>query len=503
MNFRSALVVPRLAIVGVLVAAVAAGCGAASATKAGKHGGPVVLRIATRDVDLVGEPPIAYFVRRVGQLSGGTMRIDVAGFWGSGRAGAEQEIVRAVATGSVDLGAAGTRVFDTLGVSSMEALTAPMLIDSYPLERAVIASDVPRKMLPGLDKLGVTGLAVVGEWLRKPVAVKRPLLEPADWRGITFAAFRSRAAAASIRALGARPSDVWGSAQSAALGDGRLEGAENDLGTYIGSSRQEQAPYVTANVNLWPRTTAVIANTKRFSRLTSEQQGWLRQAAADAASRSTGMFDQDGQITAALCKLGAHISNATEQQLAALRRALEPVYVELERDPQTKAFVARIEQLKRSTPRGPALRIPAGCAGHSPVPRASASTGDLGALNGTYRFVVSDAELKANGVTGAFVISQNHGIFTWVLHDGRWRIHQQANNKLFNSCNGNFGGRYRLKGDLITVEPPPSGTCASTGGSPITARWKLADGQLRFTVVGAADPTLRTWFTAHPWKRIG
>jgi TRAP-type C4-dicarboxylate transport system substrate-binding protein len=238
MNFRSALVVPRLAIVGVLVAAVAAGCGAASATKAGKHGGPVVLRIATRDVDLVGEPPIAYFVRRVGQLSGGTMRIDVAGFWGSGRAGAEQEIVRAVATGSVDLGAAGTRVFDTLGVSSMEALTAPMLIDSYPLERAVIASDVPRKMLPGLDKLGVTGLAVVGEWLRKPVAVKRPLLEPADWRGITFAAFRSRAAAASIRALGARPSDVWGSAQSAALGDGRLEGAENDLGTYIGSSRQ-------------------------------------------------------------------------------------------------------------------------------------------------------------------------------------------------------------------------------------------------------------------------
>ena len=48
--------------------------------------------------------------------------------------------MRAVAAGQVDLGWSGTRVFDTMGVTSFQALHAPMLIDSYALQHAVIAS---------------------------------------------------------------------------------------------------------------------------------------------------------------------------------------------------------------------------------------------------------------------------------------------------------------------------------------------------------------------------
>src|SRR5207244_458877 len=104
-----------------------------------------------------------------------------------------------VAAGSADLGWVGTRVFDTLGNDSFQALTAPMLIDSYPLERAVIESNVPRQMLGTLDSLRVTGLSMLGDGLRKPIGVRRPLLGPADWRGIVFESIRSNGQAEAIQ----------------------------------------------------------------------------------------------------------------------------------------------------------------------------------------------------------------------------------------------------------------------------------------------------------------
>ena len=132
--------------------------------------------------------------------------------WGSFSPDAEQKAVRDVAAGKADLTPAGPRVFDTLGVKSFQALTAPMLIDSYPLEDAVAKSDIPGQMLAMLENLGVTGLGILGGSLNKPIAVQKPLLGPSDWQGITFATYRSRTQAQAIRALGAQSTDVFGPA---------------------------------------------------------------------------------------------------------------------------------------------------------------------------------------------------------------------------------------------------------------------------------------------------
>ena len=105
---------------------------------------------------------------------------------------AEQQIVRGVADATYDLGVVGTRVFDTLGVSNFQALDAPMLIDSYAAEAAVIESDIPAQMLRSLDRLQVSGLGLIADGLRKPIAVEKPLLSPKDWAGIGFGAYRSQ-----------------------------------------------------------------------------------------------------------------------------------------------------------------------------------------------------------------------------------------------------------------------------------------------------------------------
>ena len=96
---------------------------------------------------------------------------------------AEQQVVKDVAAGSFDIGFAGTSVFDTLGVTSFQALSAPMLIDNYPLENAVIRSSLPGKMMAGLAKLNVTGLAVFGDEMRRPIGVRQPILSPGRLAG--------------------------------------------------------------------------------------------------------------------------------------------------------------------------------------------------------------------------------------------------------------------------------------------------------------------------------
>jgi TRAP-type transport system periplasmic protein len=84
-------------------------------------------------------------------------------------------------------------------VRSFQAMTAPLLIDSYPLQLAVFDSGLPGRMLPAVADLSIVGLAVLAGGLRKPVAADRPLLEPADWRGVTFQTMRSHIQADAVR----------------------------------------------------------------------------------------------------------------------------------------------------------------------------------------------------------------------------------------------------------------------------------------------------------------
>jgi TRAP-type C4-dicarboxylate transport system substrate-binding protein len=129
-----------------------------------------------------------------------------------------------------------------------------MLIDSYELEQAVIDSDIPARMSASLATLHVTGLGVLADGLRKPIAVEKPLLGPKDWSGITFGAYRSNVASQAITALGAHQSEAIGSRRDEALDSRELQGFEFNLLGYQLNNLWKRAPYVTANVNLWPQT---------------------------------------------------------------------------------------------------------------------------------------------------------------------------------------------------------------------------------------------------------
>ena len=369
-----------------------------------------------------------------------------------------------------------------------------MLIDSYALERAVIGSDVPVQMLSTLDKLGVTGLGILAGGIRRPIDVERPLLRPGDWRGLRFSVLRSRSDTDAIRVLGARTMNIRGPARQDAAGEHRIDGFEMNYYLWSFVIDPSAVPYVATNVNLWPETAALLANPHRLAKLSRSQRDWLAQAAAEAAARSTGLFENERPLIASLCRHGARFNRASAADLAAMRRAFGPVYVALMRDAETKDFIDQIEQLKLKTRPEAAPAIPPRCAGPAVSTQAPvAGKRDPAALNGVYRTTLTDKEMSAAGPVAAFSRPSFGGVITLTLQDGRFRFQPRTQPE----CNGT----YAVSTNIVRFRFNPAAYCQGV----VTARWSLAGrGQLGLDCGSSStNPYDHVVWGRKAWNRIG
>jgi TRAP-type C4-dicarboxylate transport system substrate-binding protein len=321
----------------------------------------LVLKLANTYGDLEQVPGVAYFIDQVHERSDGAIQINVAHSYGAFTPDVEDRVVRHVAEGHMDLAWIGTRVIDTMGVESFEALTAPRLVDSYALQNAIIEAGITREMLPALDELGVVGLGVLADGLRKPIGVNGPIVVPADWDGIGFGTYRSATQEAAIRALGATPAQVFGPNRELAVANDEISGFEMSMSIYQDPKWVDLARHVTANVNLWPQMTLLIATPALLAAMTPEQRGWIEDAADDAANRSASLADVEAPAIEAACEAGARFTRASDADLVALDESFASVYDTLESHPQTKAFIDEIRALKEATPAEPDPAIPSDC----------------------------------------------------------------------------------------------------------------------------------------------
>src|ERR1700754_3568109 len=117
----------RYPIVVVALALAAQACGGGGSKAGGsKPVKPVTLTLANANGD---SSELAPFAAAAARLSGGTLKIRFANSWRAGEAAYEAGVIRDVAAGKADLGWAGSRAFDDVGVTTLDALHAPLLID--------------------------------------------------------------------------------------------------------------------------------------------------------------------------------------------------------------------------------------------------------------------------------------------------------------------------------------------------------------------------------------
>jgi TRAP-type transport system periplasmic protein len=462
-------------------------CSGSGTDKAGgeKERQPVVLKLASTTGDI--PPQLQVFAEEVVRRSDETLRIQFEPEWRRNDPNAERGIIEDVKAGKVDMAWVGARVFDTLDVTSFQALLAPLLVDSYELEGRVFERGIPTSMLRGVEELGVVGIGVLPGPIRRLLGVSHPFLQPSDFDGQVIGGAENELSVRTFQALGAT--------LEALPAGGSLEGldaTEQHLAAIWGNRYNEDAKYVAANVNLWPRPLVIFVGDEVYESLTAKQQAVLREAATATVPRALAAARAEDEETAVqLCRRGVTFPVASESELIDLRRALEPVYAELSVDPEVKSNIDAITNLKTEIAASAEAPV---CTSTEPPATASAIP------DGTYETTLTKADwrkmTKADWLKSG--VSEEEGavpgVYRMIFDAGAWTFIGPIRDGEPNDDGEE--GSYTVFRDQIEVHIADDYT--------ITARWSLDGKTLTFTDIDCCggNATLETvMWASHPWVK--
>ncbi|MGL6280038.1 MAG: TRAP transporter substrate-binding protein [Gaiella sp.] len=481
-------VVTALACLAVVVAT---GCGAEPPSRSGADVEPVTLT-ATSYVGRgrPGADALLEFARQVERLSDGAMEITIGPDPDNSRPDTSAEAIAEVRKGRYDVGLVATRSFDSLGVLTMQALQAPFVFTGNALADQVLSDEIADEMLAGVDRIGLEGLAMTFDGLRVPLGFATPTVSLADYQGQTIAARPSAVTWATLRALGATPTDANGDDLSSGVQRGEIAAMEGTLG---GETAPLASAFQTANAVLGFKANALVANAKTFDGLSGAQQDVLREAARATREWAAAGHGTEGEAVAAYCaRSSGDIGLASAAQLAELRAATRSVLALIARDPVSRRALQRIEELSRDAR---PMEVTPCSAGSTPAPPTAplAAVDDPSVIDGVWRVVMETKNMLGNescpdwqayANTGTWTLTFSSGAYSYVEPQGRF-------------CEG----RYVIDGShIVMTETGPRDDCY---GSTWSVSFERDGDTMRF---GPPPDDPQSWvkqFFANPLHRIG
>ncbi len=425
----------RIAILlAAALAAGAAGCGSGTLDKAGGAAPkPVVLTLANDSDDPSGATP---FAQAVSTLSHGALQIKIEG--PSSRLGdtdSETGLIKAVKTGKAQLGITGTQAFESVGISSFQALQAPFLIDSYQLERKVMDSSLAQQMLAALKPAGLVGVSLLTGPFARPFGLRRPLLAASDYRAARMGTFPAQVDEETFRTLGARPDT---GDQMAAM-----TGIETDVES---AAKVFDIPgaTLTGNVIFWPWPGVLFMNQRAFGSLTAGQKDLLSRAAAQSRAGAVWLGN-DTTNARDLCRRGNKIITASAVELAGLRAAVQPVYRTLEAGSLAAGVIEQITSMRQAMGDAPdSLTCP-------PAGSSGQATAASSSLQGTWQVTYTNSELVAAGADplGIYLSQEVWGHLSLKLGDGHWQLRLISGDPAAPASYRSASGNYEVTGDKV------------------------------------------------------
>jgi TRAP-type transport system periplasmic protein len=486
---------------------------AAPADKAGGSGGAVVLAMGAEGRP--GRPDadqVLHFADEVAQRSDGRIRIEPV--WGApgeehdadpaDYPGWDQLVARALVAGELDLAIVPARAWDTEGVTSLRALTAPLLVTSEELVAAVVAGPLADELLAGLEDVGVVGLGLPPEGMRRLFAFGDPPTSAMPWSGGIVRAPRSATTYAFLTALGGEPDDLPGGGTdrfAEGVRDGTIVAAESGF-RFVGGIPEPHA--AVGGPPLFPKVNALVVNADTYGSLTEADQQLLQEAATATVAWAIQTMPTESEEAGDHCERGGRILPGIPT--GDLDAAAAEVEDDLREDPVTAALLDDIRGLAADLGAAPTAIEPctpddADSNGDDPSDDPT-SVDDEGVFpEGAYRVEHTTEELVAAGVDRP-TAADHAGMWTMRFADGQLRIEQER------ATTGEVlvdvgvycveDGRVVLGIDMFS-DPPTCGTFWS-------GAWELAGDELTFVDVtshhGYQD-LIEALFGRQPWQRIG
>ncbi len=255
--------------------------GVASAFLFGSHGGGDV-RVLKLAHGLDASHPVhkgmEFMKKRVEELSSGKLSIDI---YGGGSLGSEPKCMEQIQNASLDMGKNSSSPMSVF-IPQLQALGFPYIYRDSEHFWRVLNSEVGKKILDKMRDKGFVGLCYYDAGARSFYTTKRPVSHPDDLKGMKIRVLNARLEIAIMEMYGAFPTIISMGETYTALSQGVVDGAENNLSTYLTSAHCEVAPYYSCSEHT--RIPDILyMSAKVWDSLTQEQRAILKQAAEESS----------------------------------------------------------------------------------------------------------------------------------------------------------------------------------------------------------------------------
>jgi tripartite ATP-independent transporter DctP family solute receptor len=225
------------------------------------------------------------FARRANAALAGKVRVVT---YGSSQLGGDKELLQKLKLGTIDLAEPSTVMSseaDIFGVFEM-----PYLVKSREHMKKIEAELFWSRMAPEAEKKGLKLIAVWENGYRHITNSRRPIVTPADLKGIKLRVPEGKWRVKMFQAYGANPSPMKFSEVFTALQTGVMDGQENpfaqiasakfyEVQKYLSLTGHVYTPsYVAVGAKKWATLPADVRGT--LERIARETQAWVYDKAA-------------------------------------------------------------------------------------------------------------------------------------------------------------------------------------------------------------------------------
>jgi tripartite ATP-independent transporter DctP family solute receptor len=261
-----------------------------------------------------------YFARLVKEATNGAVIVKV---YGGGQLGkGERELLEGLQLGTIDMAATSTGPISNFS-EDMGVVDLPFLFTSNEHVDRVLDGPVGRTLLDGLEKAKIKGLAFFENGFRNFTNSNRPLLKPADFKGLKFRTMENPVHLASVRQLGAQAVPMsWGETYTS-LQTGVIDGQENPIAVIYAFKLSEVQKYLSLTGHFYSPAPLTM-RLKKFKKLKPDFQEIFQDAALKAAVYARKLIrDNEAKQLEELKKQGMEVS---EVDKAIFIKAMSPVY---------------------------------------------------------------------------------------------------------------------------------------------------------------------------------
>jgi tripartite ATP-independent transporter DctP family solute receptor len=277
-----------------------------------------------------------YMGQRLQSISEGALRIDI---YPSGVLGGETECIEQLQNGVLAMTKTSSAPMEAF-IGEMKVFGMPYLFRDSVHFWEVLEGPVGRELLRKGTNRQLLGLCYYDAGSRNFYTTDRMIRSPKDLEGLKIRVQNSPVAIRMVETLGGSPTPIaWGELYSA-LAQGTVDGAENNLPSFISNKHYEVCKYFSLDAHTRVPDILLIG-LPVWQTLSPQEQQWLKQAADESSVFQRQLWaEQTAEALDRARELGVEVY---EPDIKPFMETVAPMYADIEGTP-IGGFVERIRQ---------------------------------------------------------------------------------------------------------------------------------------------------------------